>query len=98
MRQIGTSSYGNIYISDEEIIFSIRKYLQSFFSFEVNFSSLRIIDTGDFAPVIQVIVIAKTPLDFILEKLDLLAETIEIFLKSNLSLRIAGIQVGTKYE
>lgn len=97
MRLISTNNYGNVYISDEEILALVRKYLQSFLSFEIEFSSLNVIETSDFFPVVQVIINAKSPLDFLLEKLDLIAETTEIFLNSNLGLRIAGIQVGVEY-
>ena len=97
MRLISTNNYGNVYISDEDILALVRKYLQSFLSFEIEFSSLNVIETSDFFLIVQVIINAKSPLDFLLEKLDLIAETTEIFLKSNLGLRIGSIQVGVEY-
>lgn len=98
MRLIASNHYGDILISDQEIITYIQKYLKSFLSFDLNFSSIKIIDYDVNFPVLEAILIAKNTHDFILDKLELIGEAIEMFVNTNLGYRIAGVQVGVKYQ
>lgn len=98
MRIIASNHYGDILISDQEITVCIKKYLKSFLSFDLNFDSINVIDFDVTFPVIQMTLIAKNANDFILDKLELISETTEMFLTNNLGIRVAGVQVGVKYE
>lgn len=98
MRIITSNHYGDILISDQEITVCIKKYLKSFLSFDLNFASINVIDFDVTFPVIQMILIAKNTNDFILDKLELISETTEMFLTNNLGIRVASVQVGVKYD
>lgn len=98
MRLIASNHYGDILISDQEITLCIKKYLKSFLSFDLNFESINVIDFDVTFPVIQMTLIAKNTSDFILDKLELISEATEMFLTNNLGIRVAGVQVGVKYE
>lgn len=98
MRLIASNHYGDILISDQEITLCIKKYLKSFLTFDLNFKSINVIDFDVTFPVIQMTLIAKNTNDFILDKLELVSEATEMFLANNLGIRVAGVQVGVKYE
>lgn len=95
---IRVNNYGKISISDSEIILYINKYLQSFLSFKVDISSIKIIDTVEILPVVQLFILAKSKSDFILDKIDLIAETVNMFLQNNIGIKISSVQIGIKYK
>lgn len=93
---IENNSYGNIYISNDEIIKYIKDNINYFISFKIEINSIQIIDSSNFYPVIKVLINSKSKLDFILEKIDLISNTLEMILTNNIGLKISGIQVGVK--
>lgn len=95
---IRINNYGKISISNNEIILYINKYLQSFLSFKVDISTIDIIDNPEILPVIKLIVFAKSKSDFIFDKIDLIAETVNMFLQNNIGIKISSVQVGVTYK
>lgn len=93
---IESNSYGNIYISNDEIIKYIKDNINYFISFKIEINSIQIIDSSNFYPIIKVLINSKSKLDFILEKIDLVSNTLEMILTNNIGLKISGIQVGVK--
>lgn len=96
---IEANNYGDIYISNEEIKNYIRKYLNSYLSFKINLESITIIESKKFYPVIKVVAKAsKKCSDSVLLKSDIVAHAIEVFLNTNIGLKLSAVQVGVNFD
>ena len=95
---IESNNYGDISISNEELENYIKKYLNSFLSFELEIDSVSVVDSHNFYPVIKIIILGNSNENAVLSKLDVIAYTTEVFLNTNIGVKISGVQVGVKYS
>lgn len=95
---IESNNYGDISISKEELENYIKKYLNSFLSFELVIDSISVIENHNFYPIIKIIILDNKNSESILSRLDVIAYTTRVFLNINIGIKILGVQVGVKYS
>lgn len=96
---IESNNYGDIFISNEEVKNYIKKYLNHYLSFKINLDSIVIVESKKFYPVIKILINdSQKCIDSIIFKSDIIAHAIEVFLDTNIGLKISAVQVGINFD